>query len=143
MKREIKFRAWDKEGKKMWTVKSLDFNLTSEFWHFTGYRVTSPKGDSIDIDLYWSDNFELMQFTGLKDKNGKEIYHNDIIEELNIFTKEKKRGIVKWFEHECRWGLDLGNDEVTTFYFKKPNSYEVIGNIYENKELVSPTLKAQ
>lgn len=137
--REIKFRAWDKVNKKMYPVTYL--SLTDK--RLTMFALPKKGNEPWEEMGVPGNQIELMQFTGLKDKNGKEIYHNDIIEELNIFTKEKKRGIVKWFEHECRWGLDLGNDEVTTFYFKKPNSYEVIGNIYENKELVSPTLKAQ
>ena len=63
--REIKFRAWDLVHKKMIQVKSLEF----------GVGITHQNDDMGDIDGYL-----LMQYTGLKDKNGKEIYDGDIVQ---------------------------------------------------------------
>jgi uncharacterized phage protein (TIGR01671 family) len=72
MDREIKFRVWDVENKEMLEVQKLDFEPT-----FYGGRI------AIRPDQY-SDYFDpedmiLMQYTGLHDKNGKEIYEGDII----------------------------------------------------------------
>jgi uncharacterized phage protein (TIGR01671 family) len=75
---------------------------------------------------------ELMQFTGLLDKNGKEIYEGDILEnmnwrEWNYKNGEKHRVVVKWTSGKKFSGFGIGED----------THYEIIGNIYENPELLS------
>jgi len=107
--REIKFRAWDKEVKKI--IKPED--------------IIGLEGET-SKNLYQS--WELMQFTGLTDKNGVEIYEGDIVQMPNwayptevIFFKEKCR-----FCCQLRGGV---NDYI-------PHHSIVIGNIYENKDLL-------
>lgn len=112
--REIKFRAWDKEQEKMYYVPAIYFSLK--------VAALGMGKDSIEVGF---DNVELMQYTGLKDKNGKEIYEGDIVE---WFTKgnEKERAQVSWWSYPGHWGWWPNN-----IY-----SMEVIGNIYENPELL-------
>ncbi len=97
--REIKFRAWDKIGKIMIPVSRLDF----------------PLSEKREI---------LMQFTGLLDKNGKEIYEGDIVS----WNDKKARVIFS----NGKFTADIhGKFEVTNW-----NSCEIIGNIYENPNLL-------
>lgn len=104
--REIKFRAWDKEQKKM-----LD-DVSTWTDDFTGMLIA------------------LMQYTGLKDKNGKEIYEGDIVK----YKNDKPDKVI--FEN--------GGFMTSRFYHRTPNNWkilldelEVIGNIYENPELLT------
>jgi len=112
MEREIKFRAWN--GERMRPVNTISFN---EGW------IDTPKENSPIED------FKLMQFTGLTDKNGVEIYEGDI---------DKYRGIVVWNDLDYCWSvIDLTwNDRREWHSLTSLTSpYEVIGNIYENPEL--------
>ena len=116
--REIKFRAWDKKEKKIVKVETL--------WYHNGELL------DLTVDTRGcirADNFILLQFTGLKDKNGKEIYEGDIVEFDNLFDEEDKRSksVVEWNNgYLINEIAGMGSIE----YF------EVIGNIYENKNLL-------
>jgi uncharacterized phage protein (TIGR01671 family) len=118
--REIKFRAWD-EG-------LMEYSSTDVFGLDAG-----------DI-LQRFDNDNVMQFTGLYDKNGKEIYENDVVKiALNRHDKPMCIRHVVW---ECgRWAVEVGNGDFVTLdscpggYISR-NEVQVIGNIYENPELV-------
>lgn len=121
--REIRFRAWDKIQKKMCDVVGAQFSFTSiEIWNKEG-------------DLQWQvgkfirpiKDVILMQYTGLKDKNGKEIYEGDIVKAGNEqWTIEYRPARFKFVG---AYGRSLLIPEDT--------SMEVIGNIYENPELVA------
>jgi hypothetical protein len=113
--REIKFRAWDKTCNVM---HSNSFNLENP------YQVNI--GLANEKDLVW------MQYTGLKDKNGKEIYEGDILNTHANFDTPYIREVV--------WkGCALEFKPITGFTLCETNTnhFEVIGNIYENPELLS------
>ena len=109
--REIKFRAWNKEENKM----SEEFS----FEDFDGSYFI-PKA-------WYLRNMEVMQFTGLLDKNGKEIYESDVVREANGDIRE----IV--FEDGGFW-LKTPNGER---YISSQGYREVLGNVFENKDLLT------
>lgn len=123
MKREIKFRAWDKDNKKMIDSSKDDRRDYDEYW-----------GDAFGLQLGLIENiskdtrFELMQYTGLKDKNGKEIYEGDILGYWGNATWE-----VMWVNEKC--AFRFGN-YITNFPMTECKRKEIIGNIYENPELI-------
>ena len=127
MTREIKFRAWDKIQEKMlygvgmWGTGEIipPFDDIAELNNKTAPRfMESTFGKKKDREKWKK---ELMQYTGLKDKNGKEIYEGDIYkynEEIDVF------------------------ESIEDFYYNELIQYrveegEVIGNIYENKDLLN------
>ena len=138
--REIKFRAWTIGGVYPDTMlHQQDVDDEGEVW-FTGIppdmtgRVHYLFGDVLDVK-----ECVLMQYTGLKDKNGKEIYEGDIVQVNHPHKNRKYRGQVIW--NEYRWtGKDFffPHLDVPQDLFCEGTEYiEVIGNIYENPELLS------
>ncbi len=125
MKREIKFRAWDVKGKKLLAHK--------------------------EINGHWlmSNDFEFfipMQYTGLKDSNGKEIYEGDILSYKSSHTKHEGKvfnNVVEFATGQslCGWRMRNKSCIVKATPYKFVSS-EIIGNIYENPELLD-TKKAQ
>ena len=133
MSREIKFRAWLKEDKKMENVKTIDF---------TDKTIRCLKKNEF-INAYLLrrvsfDDVELMQYTGLKDKNGKEIYEGDIIKYKFPYDRRLKHiSPVKFLETEASFGIkDRYGNEIPLYTISASNYFEVIGNIYENKNLL-------
>ena len=120
MNREIKFRMWHKKSKKMFDVESINFKDRSlNMWNSVMYTLST----------FSLDDVILMQYTGLHDKNGKEIYEGDILKgtfygfpmpeydyAFQIYWDEKEKGFM-------------------ASYFE-PSECEVIGNIYDNPELL-------
>ncbi len=117
--RVIKFRAWDLRSGEWRDIRYV------EFWE-GGYRVALWDGLNVDVREN-AEDLELLQFTGLHDKNGKEIYEGDILRS-GEFSYE-----VYWYERGA-WALKgTGRTGHTNYYYSwKPSGCEVIGNIYEN-----------
>lgn len=125
--REIKFRVWDTENKEMLRVQELDFEDT-----FYGGRLsirTEQYNDYFDIE-----DMILMQYTGLHDKNGKEIYEGDIVKSFFVDTDEAGNEIYKYYIMEVKYDEILCSYKIDKFI-----NLEVIGNIYENEELLNET----
>ncbi len=123
--REIKFRAWDNDIKKMYPVSTLDSDGKLTFTHHA-----LPEDTQAGTDCRHLINYELMQFTGLHDSKGKEIWEGDLI-------KNASRNEVKL--HEVRWmdGKFLGvYGRLAYDLYCEVREIEVIGNIYENPELL-------
>lgn len=115
--REIKFRAWDKVDKKVRKVMSLDFYNTRQS------EVTLVSDG--DVYLRYSEQVELMQYTGLKDKNDKEIYEGDI---LKIWIGGYEQASPYVVEDMRELYFELERDD--SYY--RIQETEIIGNIYEN-----------
>lgn len=144
MNREIKFRAWDKE-KKCWEYWNNDMYLS-----FGGdlYQHGCDECGEPSNELY-----EIVQYTGLKDKNGKEIYDGDIVVKAGYIWFDNGvpnyRGSVEWIYSQwqvvahCinpnKRGISDGINEGlndTGFEEGSFSDWEVIGNIFETPELL-------
>jgi uncharacterized phage protein (TIGR01671 family) len=117
--REIKFRAWEKNLKEIIPIDSINFehkivNMTSA-WRFFN-------------------EVELMQFTGFKDENGKEIFEGDIVEQLDEMRYESITGIVRFLEGT--FYIVAIDDKEAWSIFNEVGHNTVLGNIYENPELL-------
>ena len=115
--REIKFRAWGPNTKHMWSWEESQGCSIKGF--FNG------GGESIQ-----------MQFTGLKDKNGKEIYEGDIVCPDKNNQNEKTVGSVEWHEQLACFIVRYKDGTGWKSFIEM----EVIGNIYENPELLRKDL---
>ena len=126
--REIKFRAWDKKRKRMYEVSDLHLAnpMNGGVWATViGKDIIENKDIKLQIQ---PKDIDVLQFTGLKDKNGKEIYEGDILGYWGRATWE-----VLWVNNKC--SFRFGN-HVTNFPMTEVVKKEVIGNIYENPELL-------
>ena len=131
---QIKIRAWDKDRKQMVTFIS---------------SISPVAHNLLNLSL---PDYELMQFTGLLDKNGKEIYFGDILAtsnsnpEFDIWSQEDF-GLTVVLEKETEigvrysnWAIDTSNNTDTDSVYCT-EFVSVIGNIYENPELLEPLNK--
>lgn len=147
--REIKFRAWDR-FKKRWVYITL--HPSNVQWASSTYtsQHLSAKNVTSDAEGVVFDNLEpWLQFTGLKDKNGKEIYEGDIIEYDKDFQGKPFLDDDGWrFEIGFSCGSFLLLDPYDTgerggfsgFYLHTP-ALAVIGNVWENPELLTQGTK--
>lgn len=136
--KNIKFRAWYEEEKEMQRVTDIYFNKkTGEIESF----VTKGKKCNYHTDL---DNHILMQYTGLKDKNGVEIFEGDYVVGMQYLTTSPNvpfeiNGVVRYSERNTMFYIDdknKGHDMFMLSLGSTPYILEVIGNVYQNKDLL-------
>jgi len=124
--REIKFRAWDEHGQSFKPVSCIFFNTLG--WYPSAVELD---GGEIPEHQHCS-TYRLGQYTGLKDKNGREIFEGDIVRDLNNASSE-----VMWLEEAP--GFIFFNRVTDDWWAPNVDAmrdYEIIGNIYENPELL-------
>lgn len=152
--REIKFRAWwvNKQylpNGMMFRVGGLSFAIPQEEEPESDYQNKVVKVGLMRYDsdkIGWNDASEctLMQYTGLKDKNGKEIYEGDVVRDFL-----EKPAVVMFGDYSAG-GLDYYASAAYGFYVQRYFNgklqegdtetlyrHEIIGNIYENSELIN------
>lgn len=155
MSREIKFRAWDKDTEAMWFsgtdndqegCKCIVTNdrIIFEYGVYTPYQAMGEVIDSYSLETFEPKPEHIMQYTGLKDNNKKEIYEGDILECHEYETYGGNQGRISQTFRNAVVGFDKGN----YYYYPKGNmkqahqllmfAYQpvVIGNIYENPKLI-------
>jgi len=141
--REIKFRAWDDLNRKWllgYEYKNLGgFSLTGEC------VLLGEWGNVFDTFLFGKDgkkwdDLKIMQFTGLKDKNGVEIYEGDNLKRITVFEDggcDFHLGIITYDDFGY-YSRSIKNEISRSLGGKSDNTtYEVIGNIHENPELIN------
>jgi len=137
MNREIKFRVYDKEVEKMTYFDDEDYLYNYPFILQLKqvFKKDSNYDDYEDFEYEdVTDKVELMEYTGLHDKNGKEIYEGDII---RIIVNNNIEKICKVEFKNGIFGVMFSkNKELTAFPHFCNTTFEVIGNIYEDIELV-------
>lgn len=142
--RELKFRAWDKKNKRMLCSEDLyrfliTFNGT--IVKMEGSIKISEKQDEVSAVIK-DKNLIPMQFTGLKDKNGKESYFEDIVK---LKTRDNFYYVIRKDDFGIPVFMANGYDESRPFtiidfrdYFSEmsKNDFEIVGDVYQNPDLI-------
>ena len=136
MKREIKFRAWNKEDKIMVDLQKITPLALNDMMN-TQLNLQGRSG----LFIPFFKELELMQYTGLKDKNEKEIYIGDVVQDKYDIkgNPEIDTGRIDFINGcTCVTYFDLDEDEQRQYYpaYNGLKYCEVIGNTTENKELL-------
>ncbi|MGM8068432.1 YopX family protein [Listeria monocytogenes] len=131
--RDIEYRAFVKETKKMLPVTDLCFNETEA----AGVSGCGNANCTLCVDWYSFDDVVLMQYTGLKDKNGKKIFEGDIVN-CKFFDRMVSdiAGVINFID--CVWAVsDFKNKRL--YQLIDVDNIEIIGNIHENPDLLEGT----
>lgn len=123
-----KFRAWDKTHKKLGLI---DADMQD------GYFQSVKIFDEDEDDWQELDNFVLMQSTGIKDKNGTEIFEGDVVRQVRTQPTTENEiitGVVTMLEGA--WLLINDREQLASYLWSETDTNKVVGNIYENPELL-------
>jgi len=148
--REIKFRAWDIEEKKMYFVQTLDFGKWAKSYVYNALGCTKHEGHNRLCSADGCDNWKwlnggndknqvdfterviLMEYTGVKDKKGKEIFEGDIIQ------YKRREDDKLWHRDYSKVVENVAGGFAISHWLHEYEEKElkVIGNIYKNEELI-------
>lgn len=128
--RDNKFRVWHRKLKE-WHYFRIPYDLFPDIFPVCG-KMTKLNG--LDYENW-------CQFTGLNDKNGKEVYEGDIVESSDCLREDEGQYVVKWKDEDCCYRLYEMDGKVWHCGFDKDEvnglNLKVIGNTYEDPELLS------
>ena len=132
--REIKFRAWDKLNYRFLSMPLVGIDFENDCVNsYEIEQISDTEYKTVQNVCY---SYELMQYTGLKDKNGVEIYEGDSVK----FIPSGEYGLVTTFGNSQNLGIEWENSRTAfftpMFYLGCESELEIIGNIYENPELL-------
>ena len=130
-----KFRAWHKTGEEMGRIAFIRYKESGEIVHLS-FRRNIYNGN-IYGGLVKLDEIELMQSTGLEDKNGKEIFEGDVVRQVRTqptTENETITGVVTMLEGA--WLIMNDCEQLASYLWSETDENKIIGNIYENKELL-------
>ena len=139
--RELRFRVWIKDEERYYDesdeesymiVPNGNVTYTSESYEEDGVWFNDTTSATNDVVVE--------QYTGLKDKNGKEIYEGDIIQEEIDFNSKMTDGVytyvVEWDSDTLCYGLRGNGNSIHDLLWEVNASVEIVGNIHENPELL-------
>lgn len=156
-RREIKFKVWCKENEEFIQFNKMGFLEDGSLWYAQGVDENEEETDPPYFEN--QNDWELMQYTGLKDKNGVEIYEGDIVKIDDYFNGEMNAKVV--FEKgsfgfvgidrrvidvvNSNWNDDFLSASYLSWTYDHPDNELfnaiVIGNVYENPELLESEAK--
>lgn len=143
MSREMKFRIWHNPSEKF--VKEMQFKDPRFGWVNEGYLGIDADGDLSYNDhgngmykISWEypeslEDYIIQQYTGLKDMNGVEVYEGDILRCPKSWMYDEMNGVIEWYKNKYCF---INKEYDIRWVYADYESLEVIGNIFENKELI-------
>ena len=139
MSREIKFRAWSEKANHFAEAGYNYLRLDGKAFATAKFSVLlgTDEIEEVSEEEIIEDGITIEQYTGLKDKNGKEIYEGDIIEEEIDFNSKMIDGTFKykvyWDDTTLSWGLEpIGPESIHSDLWECNQSIKVIGNVHED-----------
>lgn len=129
--REYKFRAWNKNSKKMYKIGQI--TLEKGIWNYE-----PDNREYIGMSIPYQPSFILMQYTGIKDKNGKEIYEGDIVKFRFKEDREEFPDLIGYIEYQSTFAAFriMSNQGSFKIDITEIKFIEKIGNIYDNPKLL-------
>ena len=144
--REHKYRGWHTTQKRMFSCEEM---VSDQLTLLPDGRFINVNSASTSLSvIYPKDKFIPLQYTGLKDKNGKEIYEGDIVEYKDILSDEfaidknsNLIGVINWYEEKAGLVIQQAKENYRGGHYicnwDMAMDIEIIGNIYENPEFLT------